>query len=294
MVIDPYEISYHLEKAYYLTMNGRPGPVWIDVPMDVQSAEIEISKLRHFSEKELYLGKKSVTDKEIKGLIKDLSNSKRPIILAGQGVRISGAIEAFDKLVHKHNIPFVCSRLGTDLIPTTDKLNIGRIGNKGMRSANFALQNSDLVLVLGSRLSVSSTGQEYQYFAREAKVIVVDIDKYEHTKNTVHIEQLIISDVKDVLDKLILPKDLIFSKWANICLNWKNKYPVCLSEHYDDSNGISMYAFVNELSKILKEGGLVMMHRPSEKAMPQTIGSLTKSDERVYGRSIVDFYHYDN
>ena len=258
MVIDPYEISYHLEKAYYLTMNGRPGPVWIDVPMDVQSAEIEISKLRHFSEKELYLGKKSVTDKEIKGLIKDLSNSKRPIILAGQGVRISGAIEAFDKLVHKHNIPFVCSRLGTDLIPTTDKLNIGRIGNKGMRSANFALQNSDLVLVLGSRLSVSSTGQEYQYFAREAKVIVVDIDKYEHTKNTVHIEQLIISDVKDVLDKLILPKDLIFSKWANICLNWKNKYPVCLSEHYDDSNGISMYAFVNELSKILKEDSVVV------------------------------------
>lgn len=282
MVNDPNEIAYHMEKAFYLAKTGRPGPVWIDVPMDVQAAQIEEEKMRHFSPTELYQEKVTATIKEIEDIKADLEKAERPIIIAGQGVRLAGAIEEFDELVHKHKIPFVCSRLGTDVLPTMDDLNIGRIGNKGMRSANFALQNADYVLVLGSRLSVSSTGQEYKYFAREAKVVVVDIDKYEHTKNTVHIEQIIIADVKDVLSKLKLADTLVFQDWAEKCLGWKNKYPVCLEEYYDDSEGINMYVFVEELSKVLKEDSVVIGDAGSAVYVPpQGLKTTTKQQRYI-------------
>lgn len=258
MVNDPLEIGYHLEKAAYLAKSGRPGPVWIDVPMDVQAAQVDVGNMRHFDMGELYQEKTKATDKEIQDIITDLEKAKRPVVLAGGGIRLAGAIDEFDEFIHKYRIPFVCSRMGTDVLPTMDVLNIGRIGNKGMRSANFALQNADYVLVLGSRLSVSSTGQEYEYFAREAKVTVVDIDKYEHTKNTVHIEQVIIADVKDVLSKLPLDREMDFSGWAEICYSWKEKYPVCLQEYYDSKDGINMYLFVEELSKVLKDDSVMI------------------------------------
>lgn len=258
MVNDPLEIGYHLEKAAYLAKSGRPGPVWIDVPMDVQAAQVDVGNMRHFDMGELYQEKTKATDKEIQDIITDLEKAKRPVVLAGGGIRLAGAIDEFDAFIHKYRIPFVCSRMGTDVLPTMDVLNIGRIGNKGMRSANFALQNADYVLVLGSRLSVSSTGQEYEYFAREAKVTVVDIDKYEHTKNTVHIEQVIIADVKDVLSKLPLDREMDFSGWAEICYSWKEKYPVCLQEYYDSKDGINMYLFVEELSKVLKDDSVMI------------------------------------
>ena len=258
MVNDPNEIGYHLEKAFYLAKSGRPGPVWIDIPQDVQSAQVDEAGMRHFDIAELYQEKIRATDKEIEDIVKDLKQAERPIIIAGGGIRLADAIDEFDKFVHTYRIPFVCSRMGTDVLPTTDVLNIGRIGNKGTRAANFALQNSDYVLVLGSRLSVSSTGQQYEYFAREAKVTVVDIDKYEHTKNTVHVEQVIIADVKDVLSKLPLDKELNFDKWAEICLGWKEKYPVCLPEYYDCRDGINVYLLMEELSRVLKNDSVII------------------------------------
>ena len=253
MITDPKKTLYHLEKAFYLATTGRPGPVWIDVPMDIQSAEVDETKLKHFDASELKENNTKITDDELKSIINDLNNAKRPIIIAGQGIRLSNSIDKFDELIHKHNIPFVCSRMGTDVLPTEDKLNIGRIGNKGMRSANFAVQNADYVLSLGSRLSVSSTGQEYEYFVRDGKLTVVDIDQDEHEKNTIKIDELIIADLNDVLNKLTLDETLDFSNWAEICYNWKEKYPVCLDEYYDDSEGINLYVFIEELSKYLKD-----------------------------------------
>ncbi|MCR5374968.1 MAG: thiamine pyrophosphate-binding protein [Lachnospiraceae bacterium] len=258
MINDPNDIKYHLEKAIYLAKSGRPGPVWIDVPMDIQSAEINEDELRGFSSAELYKEKEEATVNEIESLRQDILKARRPIIIAGQGVRLSGAIELFDKLVHRYNIPFVTSRMGLDVLPTEDDLYIGRIGNKGTRAGNFAVQNADLVLVLGSRLSVSSTGQQYEFFARNAKVIVVDIDKYEHTKNTVHIEQVINADVSDVLRKLELPDNTDYKEWAAKCKHWKDKWPVCQKEYYDDPTGINMYVFVEELSKALKDDSVLI------------------------------------
>lgn len=280
MVEHPEDILYHLEKALYLAKDGRPGPVWIDIPMDIQSAEIEEENLRHFAPKELKPLKKKIHPKEVEGLIHDLRHAKRPVIVAGHGVRLAGAVEEFSEFVHKHRIPVVCSRLGMDVMPTMDELNIGRIGNKGMRSANFALQNADLVIAIGSRLSVSSTGQEYEYFAREAKVIAIDIDKYEHLKNTVHIEQVIQADAKDVLQKMLLEcTECNYNKWAEKCLEWKNLYPVCLKEYYeDDSQGINMYLFVEELSKFLKDDSVVVTDTGSAVFVPPQ--SLKTYDKR--------------
>ena len=160
MIMEPEDVLYHLEKAHYLARTGRPGPVWLDVPMDISAMNVDEKTLRHFSPNELPAIKTSCTQGELTYVKEKLQKSNRPIIVAGQGIRLAGVIEEFTSLVESHHIPVVCSRLGFDVLPTEHPQNIGRIGNKGMRAANFALQNADLVLVLGSRLSVSSTGQE--------------------------------------------------------------------------------------------------------------------------------------
>ena len=282
MITDAEETLYHLEKAFYLAKTSRPGPVWIDVPMDIQSAEVDETKLKHFDASELDANKTKITDDELKSIVNDLYNAKRPIIIAGQGIRLSGSIDEFEELVHKHNIPFVCSRMGTDVLPTEDKLNIGRVGNKGMRSANFAVQNADYVLSLGSRLSVSSTGQEYDYFVRDGKLTVVDIDQQEHEKNTVKIDELIIADLNDVLNKLSLDKSLDFSDWADICYNWKEKYPVCLEEYYDDCEGINLYVFIEELSKYLKDDCSIIGDAGSAVYVPpQCLKTKTKTQRYI-------------
>ncbi len=284
MVEKPEDVLYHLEKAFYLARSGRPGPVWIDVPMDVQSAEIEPDALKHFSPREQAAAKEEPSEWEISGLVYELSKAKRPVIIAGHGVRLAGVVKEFCELVHKFGIPVVCSRMGTDVLPTTDELNIGRIGNKGTRAANFAVQNADLVIAIGSRLSVSSTGQQYEYFAREAKVIAVDIDPYEHMKNTVHVDQVIVADAKRVIEKLLKADGLLlrgYEEWAKICLEWKNKYPVCLKEYYDDSNGINMYVFVEELSKAIKDDSVLVTDAGSAVYVPAQ-GLKTRSASQRY------------
>lgn len=252
MLDDPQNVLCELEKALYLAQEGRPGPVWIDVPMDIQSAWVEPEKLSHFKPK-----KTSSENVDLSELRKDFTHAMRPIIIAGGGIRQSGTRQQFIDFVEKYQIPFVCSRMGTDVLPTVHPLNIGRIGNKGMRSANFALQNSDLVLVLGSRLSVSSTGQEYEYFAREAKVYVVDIDAEEHEKGTVHIEQFYHLNLRcffENIGDITLPNTY---EWREKCLHWREKYPTCLPEYYD-SELVNLYTFINELSKQLRPDSVVV------------------------------------
>lgn len=256
MVNDPLEIKYHLEKALYMAKEGRPGPVWLDIPMDVQSAIIETDELKGFETNEG--GFIKVSNKDLEEVQKEFRNAKRPVILAGHGIRLASAIKEFENFISKHNIPFVFSRLGLDVMPTENHLCIGAIGNKGSRAGNFCIQNADFILVLGSRLSVSTTGQEYSLFAREAKVFVVDIDEIEHSKNTVKIDKFIHSDVKDFFNKFDLDKDINFKEWADKCFEWKSKFTMCPKEYYDSKDGINLYVFVEELSKQLKEDSVVV------------------------------------
>ena len=282
MIMHPQDVLYHLEKAQHLALSGRPGPVWLDVPMDISAMNVDESSLRHFSTNELPALKTACTEEELSYIKDSFKKSERPIIIAGQGIRSAGVIEEFGKLVELHNIPFVCSRLGFDVLPTEHPQNIGRIGNKGTRAANFALQNSDLVLVLGSRLSVSSTGQTYEYFAREAKVIVVDIDPYEHKKNTVHVEREINADLKDFMQNFSLPKNLNYHEWSNHCRRLKDKYPIFLREYNDVDNGVNLYLFVEELSRHLRSDDVVVTDAGSAVYVPaQGLKTTTKKQRYI-------------
>jgi acetolactate synthase-1/2/3 large subunit len=259
MVNDPKQIAYHIDKAVYLAKSGRPGPVWLDIPLDVQGAVIDADKLPRFSEDQLKKDyKEDPSDDEMKKVHELITNSKRPVILAGGGIRLAGAIKEFAHYVESSGIPVVASRLGVGLIPTAHPLFIGKIGNKGDRAGNFAVQNADLVIAIGSRLSVSSTGHEYATFAREAKIVVVDIDPVEHKKNTVRIDVFINADAKRFINKLKTVDKPGLKKWADKCLSWKKKWPIYIPSYKNDRKGINTYFFIETLSDLLKKDSVVI------------------------------------
>jgi acetolactate synthase I/II/III large subunit len=253
MVNEPEDILYHLEKAAHLALTGRPGPVWIDIPLDIQGFSIDVNELKHFVPR-------IETNQEIKGIeqfIEMYEQAERPIILAGNGVRLSGSVDKLREFVSKNNIPCAVSYLAADYFEQDNPNYVGRLGIKGDRAGNFALQNSDLIISLGSRLSVCLTGFEYELFARESKLIVVDIDEDEHKKNTVNIDQLICADVGDFLENIenkITPKDS--KDWPNKCIHWKNKWPV-YQEGYD-TDTVNMYEFTKALSELASEDSIVV------------------------------------
>ena len=253
MVNEPEEVLYHLEKAVHLAQTGRPGPVWIDIPLDVQGFFIDTSELKHFTPK-------VEVNQEIKGMdqfIRMYEQAERPIILAGNGVRLSGSVEKLREFVSKNNVPCAVSYLAADYFEQENPNYVGRIGIKGDRAGNFAIQNSDLIISLGSRLSVCLTGFEYELFARESKLIVVDIDEDEHKKDTVNIDQFIYSDVGAFLENIgnkVTPKPL--GEWQKKCMHWKEKWPVYQGGY--DINTVNMYEFTKVLSELASEDSIVV------------------------------------
>lgn len=254
MVNEPEKIRYYLEKAIYLAKNGRPGPVWLDIPLDVQSSQIDEMSLQKFdSSGQEYSYLKNVTPGEFHDIAKQLMNAERPVIIAGHGIRLAGACPAFIDFVEHFNIPVVTSIMGIDVIPSNHKNYVGRIGIKGTRAGNFAVQNADLILSIGSRLSIPSIGHEYKLFGREAKVIAVDIDSEEHKKKTIHIDKVVQLDagifIKGIR-KYLKKKEMSISEiWAKKCRRWRRRYPVCLSEYKKTSGDINLYHFIQALNE---------------------------------------------
>lgn len=259
MVNEPNEIAYHLEKATYLAKSGRPGPVWIDIPLDVQGAIIDTDNLKHFDVEELSKDyKEDINDSDIDEIIEILNNAQRPMIIAGNGIRLSDSVKEFRQFIDNINVPITTSYLAIDLIPTSDDKFIGRLGTKGDRAGNFAVQNADVVLVLGSRLSVALTGFEYDLFLRDAKVVVIDIDFKEHQKNTVKIDKFINANLKSFFEKINKRKiELDTKEWIQKCNHWKNKWTVAL-ERYETEEKINKYTFIDHLCKFLKEDTAVV------------------------------------
>lgn len=279
MIDEPKDILFHLEKALYMAKEGRAGPVWLDIPSDVQGYVIDDeSQLRHFyANQDKHSG---ISSNDLKYLQNAITKAKRPVIIAGGGIRLSHSTKEFYDFIHKYKIPIVASRMGFDVMPTSDDLYIGRIGTKGTRAGNFVVQNADLVVAMGSRLSVSSTGHEYDLFAPKAKIIAIDIDKHEHTKNTIKIDKVINADIKEVLQKLTL-NATADKKWLEYCSNIKKKYPVCVQEYYnDDTNGINLYVFVEELSKKLKKDAVVVTDAGSAVYVPAQGLKTTTMEQR--------------
>jgi acetolactate synthase-1/2/3 large subunit len=257
---NPEDIKYHLQKAYYFANEGRPGPVVLDVPADVQGAIIDPKKLREFKPPKERTEKSGPQMQKIIELIK---HSKRPVILAGRGVRISGAIDVLLEFVEMYKIPIVTTYLGIDTINDSHPCYTGRMGTKGTRPGNFAVQNSDLLIVIGSSLPIAETGFEYDKFAREAKIVVVDIDVSSHKKKTIKIDLLINKDAKKFIQELsgTLKKEWLGfdENWLKICIDWKKKYPACLPEYRkSNTEKINYYYFVDKLSEKLKSGDVVV------------------------------------
>lgn len=259
-VDDPSLIKYYMEKAYYLATSGRVGPVWIDVPLDIQNATVPEKFLKEFIPKKEKVNN-NLKDKIIKTLSL-IKKSKRPIILAGQGIRNGNAVNEFYKLINKIPMPILTSRLGIDLINSDHKLYIGRPGNYGERSAHFAIQNSDLIIVLGSRLATALVGHNPKDFGRNAKKIVVDIDEEELNKPGVDIYLKINSDIKiflnELLDQIKSIKFPDIKSWIDKCNEWKTKYPVVLPEYKKDKP-INSYYFTEQLSKLSSAKDMVMV-----------------------------------
>lgn len=258
-VDNPDNILYYLEKAYHLATSGRPGPVWIDVPIDMQRANVPEGQLREYDEYE------SETIIEIDSILKtveQLSAAKRPVILAGQGVKLSGSVVAFHEFLEKTKIPVLTSRLGIDLINSDHELYVGRPGTYGERAANFAIQNSDLILVLGSRLATPLIGHNTKDFGRNAMKIMVDIDQKELDKPGLEIDLKIRTDVRKFLEalnkelkKINLPD---YSQWVKQCNYWKEKYPVVLPQ-YKNEKPVNSYYFTDKLSQLASGDDVILV-----------------------------------
>jgi acetolactate synthase-1/2/3 large subunit len=259
MVNNPEDIRYHLEKSVFMAKNGRPGPVWLDIPLDVQGAYVETENLRGYHPR---MKKPPVPHALFNKLKEYLKQSQRPVILVGQGVRISGAIEQLLKCALKHNLPVVTSYLGIDIIDSKSPNYVGKIGIKGDRAGNFALQNSDLLLVIGSSLPVAETGYEYDQFARSAKKVVVDIDTTVHKKNTIVIDLVFEYDAKNFIEKLsqlMAEHDINYSnKWLDRCISWRTRYPVCLPEYATLKDKVNLYYFVDSLCQKMSSDDIIV------------------------------------
>lgn len=260
-VDDPSKILYYMEKAYYLALNGRPGPVWIDVPLDIQKMEVPVNLLEEFSPPVENTNINLLKEQVLKTL-ELLSVSIRPIFIAGQGVRLSNSISEFAEVVEKLKVPVLTSRLGIDLINNESELYVGRPGNYGERSANFAIQNSDLIISVGCRLASALVGHDPKNFGKYAKKIVVDIDNEELDKPGVNIDLKINNNAKRFFSEMLRQIQTLtipdFSGWIKQCNQWKKKYPVVLPE-YKNEKLVNSYYFTDKLSDLARKEDMVIV-----------------------------------
>jgi len=261
-VTEPETIKYHLEKAVYLARNGRPGPVWIDIPLDVQSSMIDVDSLEGYRVEE----ENDYPDisRLVSDIIVDLNQSERPIILAGNGIRLSGSIDDFKELIDILQIPVLTTWKGIDYLEETHPLYVGRPGGVGQRGANFSQQNSDLLISLGARLDHGQTAYQHKYFAREATKVIVDVDENEIDKLEMDIKYKVPIDAGEFIRELIQQKDkietnnVITRQWLKRCKILQEKYPVCLTEHWKEKEYVNNYVFIDTLSDVLPEGSLIV------------------------------------
>jgi len=259
MVTNPMEIKSELEKAIHIATSGRPGPVWLDIPLNVQGASIEENELKSESINESL---PVADDETISAVVRELQKAKRPLLIAGHGIRISKAQKEFMELVGLLDIPVVATFNGFDLIASESDNFIGRIGTLGSRAGNFVLQNSDLVICLGTRNNIRQVSYNWPSFASRAKKVIVDIDEAELRKKTVKGDILVHSDAGIFMAKLLekLPKDFkVDREWLKWCQARKKKYPVVLDEYRKPNEQyVHPYHFMEELTSALDEDAIVV------------------------------------
>lgn len=259
LVDDPLTIRYHLERAWHLIQTGRPGPCWLDIPVDVQAAPIEPSQLRGYNAsddpavQQAAGGDVAHLETKCAEVLQRIRNAKRPVILAGTGVRAAHAVEEFEEVFRRLGVP-VTTAWTHDLIATDDPLFCGRQGTIGDRAGNFTVQNADLLLVLGSRLNIRQTSYNWQSFARRAFKIQVDVDSAEFHKPTVRPDMAIHCDLKLFLRELLRELDAsgdrrdVHAEWVAWCRERVRRYPVVQPHQQEPGPPLNPYYFIEQLS----------------------------------------------
>ena len=250
MVTVPEEIAYHLEKALFLAKNGRGGPVWLDIPLDVQGAAIETDDLIHFDkDKENINELPEIEQSTIKTIINKIKEADAPLVLAGTGINLGNADNKLLEFLDKYKIPVVTAWNANDTVAFDNPYYVGMPGTVGIRSGNFAVQNCDLLISLGCRLNIRMIGYNHFDFAKNAYKIIVDIDPLELKKPTIKPDIPVNADVNEFLDKMLeheyIPEEK-HKEWLNWCKDLLNRYPAVKKE-FHDSDLINPYLFIDKL-----------------------------------------------
>ena len=245
MITDKNSIKFHLQKAIYEAKHGRPGPVWLDVPLDIQGAMVDEADLIEFEIPEALK-----FDTKIPQVLDALKVAKRPVIIVGNGVTLAGANEEFLKLIEILKIPVIGTFARYDIVRNDHELFFGRYGTIGNRAANFVVQNSDLIIAIGARLNIRAVSYNWEFFGREAKKILVDIDQNELNKKTIAADIKIKSDAKVFISDLrsALKDELDFGFWLEICKNYRKNYPTIEPFRQNVKEWVDSYNFFDVLS----------------------------------------------
>ena len=281
IITNPYDIKYHLDKAVYLAMHGRFGPVWLDIPMNIQSAMIEEEKLKDFNEN--VDDCENIDTEQINKVIDKLNNSKKPIIIAGYGIRLSKQEDNFYKLIDKLNIPILSTFCGADIMPSNHNLCAGRIGNLGQRAGNIILQESDLILSLGTRNSIFQVSYNYENFGKNAYKIGVDIDNSELNKKTVKFDISINAGLQYFIPQLLEKcEKLNTEKWVEKCKIYNDKFSFKNTKEYNTKNKkINPYYFVNKLTKLMNKNYIMITGNGSACNIAYQAGEV-KNGQRIF------------
>ncbi len=262
-VTDPPTIRYHLEKALYLAKSDRPGPVWLDIPLDVQAAQIDPDALQGFDAPPVDTSAEVLRlSAQVTQTVKLLNEAARPVLLVGNGIRLSGAQKDLLQLVDLMGIPVLTTWMGTDLLWDDHPLFFGKPGTVAPRGANFTLQNSDYLLSIGARLDFAVTGFDQTQFARAAKKIVVDVDAAEIRKLKMMIDVPVCADARAFIQQVMKQRGAIRARdrsdWLARCRDWKNKYPVVLTEYWEQTGCVNTYVFSNVLAEELNGNDVIV------------------------------------
>lgn len=286
-VTEPSTIRYHLEKAVHLAMHGRPGPVWIDIPLDVQASQVDPETLEGFTA-EPTSGIRSVNDLKAKvaEVIRSLNASERPFLLFGNGVRIAKAQAEMRQAIEALELPFGLTWPAMDFVPDDHPLLVGRPGSMAPRGANFALQNSDFLLTVGARMDLVLTAFAPERLARAARKAMVDIDPGEIGKMSRFLDVPVCADAGDFLRELLVQLHSVQRSdrgpWMRRCAEWKTKYPLVLPQHRERDEPVSMFYFTEVLCDELDEGDLIVPGSSGNAIETVLLAFKTKKNQRIF------------
>ena len=289
MIDDPLSIRYHLERAWRLAQSGRPGPCWLDIPVDVQAALVDPATLRAYDPTEdepTQDGDSSRLTSDCREVLDRIRNAKRPVILAGTGVRAAHAVAEFDELIHRLGVP-VTTAWTHDLIASDDPLFCGRPGAVGDRAGNFTVQNADVLLILGSRLNIRQISYNWQSFAPRAFKIQVDIDAAEFHKPTIQPDMAIHRDLKQFLQELLCQCDAdnyrpdAHAPWLAWCRERVRRYPVVQDRHRQPGPPLNPYYFIEQLSTRLADDDVIVCGNATSCIVPFQTLRLRKNQRLI-------------